>query len=119
MTIDLEARRAELLDLRRRIQHAANDLHADRDESGEINSPAGDQHMADHATELLERELDDSIAENADTVVEEIDEALARIDAGTYGTCAECGQEIPEERLAALPYAVLCVEDKRRREQGL
>ena len=48
----------------------------------------------------------------------EIDEALARIDAGTYGTCAVCGRVIPEERLAAVPYATLCLDDKRRRSKG-
>ncbi len=48
----------------------------------------------------------------------EIDEALWRIEDGTYGTCAVCGAVIPEERLDAVPYAVLCLDDKRRQEQG-
>ena len=51
-------------------------------------------------------------------MVAEIDEALARIDAGTYGTCSVCGAAIPEERLDAVPYATLCLDDKRRQEQG-
>ena len=49
-------------------------------------------------------------------MLREIDLALARIDEGTYGTCAVCGAEIPEERLAAVPYATLCIEDRRRQE---
>jgi DnaK suppressor protein len=44
--------------------------------------------------------------------------ALARIADGTYGTCAVCGAEIPEERLDAVPYATLCIEDRRKQEQG-
>ena len=45
-----------------------------------------------------------------------IDEALRRLEAGTYGQCAECGREIPEARLKALPFAVLCREDQEQEE---
>lgn len=118
MTIDLAERRAELMELRERLLRAATDLAADDEGEGEINSAAGDQHLADHASDLVEREIDASLGENADNVVAEIDEALGRIDDGTYGTCATCGAVIPEERLAAVPYATLCLDDKRRAEQG-
>ncbi len=117
MTIDLAVRRTELLELRERILAAATDLVAD-DVGGEIDSPAGDQHIADHASDLVERELDQTLGENAENVVTEIDAALARIDDGTYGTCATCGVEIPEERLDAVPYAILCLDDKRLQELG-
>jgi RNA polymerase-binding transcription factor DksA len=56
--------------------------------------------------------------ENAEVIVYEIDAALERMDAGTYGTCTRCGKPIPEERLAAVPYAVLCVTCKRDEERG-
>ena len=117
MTIDLASRRAELVGLRERIVHAAADLVAD-DDGGEFNSPAGDQHLADHASDLVDREVDHSLGENAENVVAEIDVAIARIDEGTYGTCAQCGAVIPEERLDAIPYAVLCLDDKRLQEHG-
>ncbi len=117
MTIDLDTRRAELAALRERILGAAEGLVAD-DESAEINSAVGDQHLADHAGQMLDRELDDSLGENAEHVIVEIDDALDRIAAGTYGLCAVCGSEIPEERLSAIPYATLCVEDKRKLERG-
>jgi DnaK suppressor protein len=118
MTTDLALRRAELLRLRERILRAAADLAADDEGEGEINSAAGDQHIADHATDLVDHELDQSLGENADNVIIEIDEALWRIEDGTYGTCVICGAVIPEERLEAVPYAVLCLDDKRRQEQG-
>jgi RNA polymerase-binding transcription factor DksA len=41
--------------------------------------------------------------------VTEIDQALERIDSGTYGLCVGCGSEIPSERLQAVPWAALCV----------
>jgi len=118
MTIDLALRRAELVRLRERILRAAAELVADEEGEGEINSAAGDQHIADHASDLVDRELDQSLGENAESVIAEIDEALGRIEAGTYGTCVVCGAVIPAERLEAVPYAVLCLDDKRRQEQG-
>jgi DnaK suppressor protein len=118
MTIDLALRRAELLRLRERILRAAAELVADDEGEGEINSAGGDQHIADHASDLVDRELDQSLGENAENVVAEIDEALTRIEAGTYGTCAVCGAVISEDRLEAVPYAIVCLDDKRRQEQG-
>jgi DnaK suppressor protein len=46
-----------------------------------------------------------------------IQEALKRIDEGTFGTCQQCGEEISESRLKARPVATLCVECKRLQEQ--
>ena len=45
-----------------------------------------------------------------------IDEALRRLEAGSYGTCAECGTEIASARLKALPFAVLCRDCQEREE---
>lgn len=118
MTIDLEARRAELVSLRERILGAAEGIVADDEESGEINSAAGDQHLADHASIILDREVDETLEENVSRMIFEIDEALERISAGTYGVCAKCGGAIPEERLSAVPYATLCVDDKRKLERA-
>lgn len=118
MTIDLEARRAELLALRERILGAAENIAADDEADGELNSAAGDQHLADHASTILDREVDDTLEENATHMVVEIDRALERIAAGTYGRCTVCGALIPEERLAAIPYASLCLDDKRRLERA-
>jgi len=51
--------------------------------------------------------------------VEEIDRALADIDAGRYGICRECGEEIPKARLKILPFATRCVGCQGRLETGL
>lgn len=118
MNIELDDRRTELLEMRERVLRAAHDIVEDDAEDGELSSAAGDQHLADHASEMFDREVDESLGENAELIVREIDDALARIDAGTYGTCVRCGRAIPEERLAAVPYAVLCVSCKRDEERG-
>ena len=118
MNSQLEDRRSQLIAMRERVLRAAHDIAEDDDDDSELSSAAGDQHLADHASEIFDREVDDSLEENADMIVREIDLALERIEAGTYGTCINCGQPIPEERLAAVPYAVLCVPCKRDEERG-
>ena len=117
MSVDLNTRRDELLALRERVLGAAHDIVEGDVEDGELSSAAGDQHIADHASEMVDRELDASLGVNADQIVREIDRALGRIDAGTYGRCERCGNEIPEERLQAVPYATLCVTCKQLEER--
>ena len=87
------------------------------EETGDL-SIGTDDHIADSATETFMRELDDGLEENAEHLLEEIDAALARIEDGTYGTCAACGKPIAEERLEAVPWATLCIDDKRAQERG-
>jgi RNA polymerase-binding protein DksA len=118
VSIDLARRRDELLALRERLLFATRARTHEQtqdDETGELPT-FGDDELADRATETFDRELADSLGENAGEILREVDDALARIDAGTYGTCTACGKEIPEERLDAVPYASLCIEDKRRLE---
>lgn len=118
MSVERETRRTELLELRERVLRAARDIvDADAD-AGELSNAAGDQHLADHAGEMLDREVDASLGENAELIVREIDAALERLEAGTYGVCVRCGRPIPEERLTALPYAVLCVPCRQQEERA-
>ena len=71
----------------------------------------GDQALMD-----LERELGISLMEMRNRRRQSIDEALMRLHEGTYGICAECGVEISEKRLHAVPFAKLCVECQSRAE---
>ena len=66
----------------------------------------------DFAEQVTQRENDDALSaidEEAKQTVHLIDTALSRIKNGNYGICASCGKEIPEKRLAALPYVTTCV----------
>lgn len=66
----------------------------------------------DFAEQVTQRENDEvlnAIDEEAQQTVKLIDVALAQIEKGNYGTCVGCGEKIPDERLAALPYATVCV----------
>jgi DnaK suppressor protein len=71
----------------------------------------GDQALMD-----LERELGISLMEMRNRRRQSIDEAITRLHEGTYGICAECGVEISEKRLQAVPFAKLCVECQSRAE---
>lgn len=75
-----------------------------------------DNHPADMGSELFEREKDFTLRDTAKTRVIEIDKALARMDAGTYGFCVSCGAPIPEERLQALPEVAQCISCKKKEE---
>lgn len=69
-----------------------------------------DNHPADHGTELYEREKDIALREHTERGLDEINQALVRIEEGTYGICEICHKEIPVERLEAHPTALRCVE---------
>jgi YteA family regulatory protein len=118
--IDTDRFRETLLEERRRVEAALQNLHDEN--SGTLSEDAGeetayDNHLADTATETYDRELDYTLEENSEHVLAEIDAALERIENGTYGTCTNCGEQIPEERLEALPWATLCIECQRDRER--
>jgi RNA polymerase-binding protein DksA len=66
-------------------------------------------HLSENATVTFLRERDLSIEENEERLLREIDAALGRIDAGTFGVCTTCGQQVPTERLEALPWAARCI----------
>ncbi|WP_419812551.1 TraR/DksA family transcriptional regulator [Bacterioplanoides sp.] len=75
---------------------------------------------ADFAEQAVERENDDvlsAIGEEARHEVELIDKALQRLEQGEYGECHECGDAIDELRLAAVPYAELCIRCAEQQEQ--
>jgi RNA polymerase-binding protein DksA len=119
--IDTNHFRAMLLEERERVQKAIANLRDDHpgslDDELEEAAPTNDNHPAETASATLGREIDYTLGENSEQVLAEIDVALARIDAGTYGTCAECGAGIAPERLEVHPRASLCIEDARLAEQ--
>ncbi|NMO96284.1 TraR/DksA C4-type zinc finger protein [Paenibacillus lemnae] len=78
------------------------------DSTGELS--AADNHPGDVGTETFERGRDLAINENLSSEQDEINQAFKRIDEGTYGTCLECGNDIPFERLEALPFTAYCIE---------
>jgi DnaK suppressor protein len=121
--VDTTRFRDLLLDRRRQVANALDNLHKENagsleDETGELVSGSADQHMADTATETVEREIGNTLELHDERLLVAIDAAIARIEAGTYGKCVNCGAQIPEERLEAMPWATLCIDCKRKEERG-
>jgi DnaK suppressor protein len=112
--MNVEKFRKRLMAERARVEQQKHRVEAldagidQRDELGEVSG--ADEHPADLATNTFEREQDQAIEESMRDELKQIDEALAKIDAGTYGICERCRKPIAPARLEALPYATLCID---------
>jgi DnaK suppressor protein len=94
-------------DLRREI----GDYGADP-ESDEVSFEA-DAGFSDRSHSTEERARVIAVVRALRSNLHDVDRALAKIAAGTYGTCERCGQPIGEERLDAIPWALLCIDCKK------
>jgi RNA polymerase-binding transcription factor DksA len=77
-----------------------------------------DQHPADAGTDTFEKEKDVSVLNSWRDTIGRIDEALDKLERGTYGQCDRCGREISEARLNAMPHAIYCMECQAIIEEG-
>ncbi len=84
-----------------------------RDQDQEVTPPPGDE--MDVARSLADLETHASLIERVEDRLKAIDFAFDRLEHGRYGICAQCGEEIPLERLKALPFAGYCVDCQRKR----
>ncbi len=103
MTHDTEHFRQKLLALKK---EATERLEAIKKDMRHENIP---KDWEDRASETENDETLESLMLLTERELEQINEALARIDAGSYFTCSECGAPIPEQRLELLPFTTLCV----------
>jgi DnaK suppressor protein len=108
--------RERLVRLRDGVSEETSSEESERSELQELSSL--DQHPADVGSELFEREKDIAVIGVLETELTDIEVALDRIEAGSYGTCETCGREIPRERLEALPHARFCLEDQVKAERS-
>lgn len=99
--------KALLLDKRAEIVARVEQLGAH--DPAEVANLGFGKRIGDGTTYAVERMTDAYQARTLYATVTEIDQALERLDAGTYGSCLICGSEIPQERLLAVPWAALCV----------
>jgi DnaK suppressor protein len=98
---------------RRRIERALGDL---QDTTAEDLSTTDD--VADHGSELHERELEDGLRQQLRRELQALERAEQRLIDGTYGLSVESGEPIPDERLEAYPLAERTVEEERRLHRG-
>ncbi|MFP4235534.1 MAG: TraR/DksA family transcriptional regulator [Nitriliruptoraceae bacterium] len=113
----LRARRQDLVAERAELLEQVVELDAEADVNN-WREGGFDDDPADAGSASFERETAQSLSNHARRLLTQIDDALRRMEAGTYGRCASCGEYIEAERLEALPYATLCMACKRREETG-
>jgi RNA polymerase-binding protein DksA len=121
ITIDIDYFRQRLVDERKRVADAIENIR--RENPGSLEDEVQemslyDQHPGDLGTATLDREMASTLADHESRTLGAIDAALQRIEDGTYGRCERCDKPIGEERLEALPWATLCIDDKRKEERS-
>ena len=99
------------------INHIAEDTlkKSQKEASGDISGYT--YHMADVATDTYDREFSLVLASNERKLLLELDDALKKIEEGTFGICENCKSLISKNRLKAVPYARMCVKCQEKREK--
>jgi DnaK suppressor protein len=88
-------------------------------DAGQENAEEITQDIADKASSSYTKEFLFSLSDGERVLLQQIDQALARIEEGNYGLCTHCGNLIPEKRLEAVPWTPYCVDCMELAEKGL
>ena len=107
----LEDRRREMMS---QVQERMRDVRAE----GASNTVQGVLDAAESSEADIQDEIEFALIQMKAETLNKIDEALRRLEEGTYGYCFECGDEVSERRLRALPFAVRCKDCEETREQA-
>ena len=118
MTLDLNKIKSRLEAKRSELQAEIANLTLAHPHPVDPNEASeGPQDFEEIAVDFLETQQEQSILVNEQALLTEVEQALERINQGTYGRCVNCGQPIPEKRLEALPWAARCVKCEEQLEQ--
>ncbi len=105
---------------RKRLEEERESLIAQLDRLGvtEQDNPGYSTHIADDASEVYENAKNHALRQNLQRLLGQVNDALEKLDKGTYGLCEDCGGKIDHARLKALPYATLCIQCQQQRERS-
>ena len=106
--------RQMLLDRQQELQNEVRSRMEDIRSAG----PPAVQRLGEDADADAQQEVELAMIQIKAETLKRIDAALERIEAGGYGDCVACGDEIPKNRLKALPFAVRCTACEHERERG-
>lgn len=106
MSIDLDTAKQKLLKLKDEYENRIDKIE------DHIQNPQDDlnEHWEDQAISYRQNDMRKNLMGEARQSLVYVENALSRIENGTYGECEVCGKQIEEQRLEALPYATLCME---------
>jgi DnaK suppressor protein len=108
--------------LRARLQKQRDeilDMYKQDLKAGQESADDGTEDIVDRANNAYNRELMFSLSDAERTTLLQIENALLRMDEGTYGRCSNCGQTINVLRLEAVPWARFCIDCQELAEKGL
>jgi len=94
-----------------------NNLIASNEDFKEIMEGEEPKDLADIASDDIDRKMLEAIGTQELKRLKLIESALTRIKQGKYGHCIKCGKRIPQDRLIAIPYALMCIECKSEEER--
>lgn len=103
--LDLEAYKSQLQNMRSEFTHRVEALEKDIHHTEE---PV-EKDFAEQATQSENDEVMNALDDEAKTAIIQIDNALLRVQNGTFGVCETCGNQINENRLQVIPFANLCI----------
>jgi len=109
-----KAMKEKLLKIKEQI---LTQLVSESDEFQEIVDDMEQKDLADIAADGIDRRILEVLGSQEIKRLQLVDSALARIENGHYGVCMSCGNKIPQERLQAIPYAILCINCKSSEER--
>jgi len=107
METALSALKAEIID----------NLVANNEDFKEIMEGEEPKDLADIASDDMDRKMIEAIGVQEMKRLKLIESALTRIKQGKYGHCIKCGRRIPQDRLVAIPYAIMCIDCKTEEER--
>jgi DnaK suppressor protein len=120
-SIDVNEIKGRLLKLRAQLERdiAIKD-HQVAEDGDDLDPERGgvSNHMADDANETAEQETMLTLRSSAERQLAHVNEALERIEDGSYGTCSNCGKPINPARLDALPFSTLCINCQNLADKG-
>jgi DnaK suppressor protein len=102
-----------LIEERKRLEEELEQVrnrHTDMENALPEEGEGGDEDTADLASAMMDKEMDLSVEDEIEDILSHVDRALQKLEEGTYGICDVSGNEIPINRLEAIPYATLTIE---------
>jgi len=105
----IEKIKASLVELKSEI---ISNLIASNEDFKQIVDDMDPKDLADIASDDIDRKMIEALGSQELKRLKLIDSALTRIEQGKYGLCMKCGKRIPQDRLEAIPYALMCIECK-------
>jgi len=117
-SLDEEKYRTKLLEVREDLEKEIRRTENQHDQREGFHVNVADEDFdeqgGDAASETVERSRVMAIIGNLRDMLDSVNEALNKLDQGTYGKCDVCGKQIPKKRLDALPHATMCIDCRAR-----